>query len=282
MLLAAILIRKGIIPLHSWMPEFFDRVPLATAVLFSVPQLGAYALVRHPLLAASQATLVAVGTLALLTAVYAAGMALAQHEARRAVAWLFMSESALVLAGFECRNVAGVTGGLSLWISSGLSLAGFILTLWVLEARRGRLALDRYHGGQEQMPMLAASFLLLGLASVGLPGTIGFVSEELLNEGAVESFPQIGLAAVLAATLNAITVLRLYFILFCGRRERSTTLQRLRRREAFGLAALVALLVIGGLWPRPFVASRERAAVRFIGARALDGANVPARDPHSR
>ena len=91
-----------------------------------------------------------------------------------------------------------MVGALVLWVSSGLALAGLTRCVLVLEARRGRLSLDRFHGGYERMPVLAACFLILGLALTGFPGTLGFVGGEMLVRGAVESFPGLGLCVVAA------------------------------------------------------------------------------------
>src|SRR6185503_15225433 len=118
LLLAAVMIRKGIAPLHSWMPGLFERAPLGAAVLFSTPQIGTYFAVRLIAPTAPSTVLSVLGTASLITAVYAAGLALVQKDARRAFGWLFMSQSALVLAGLECTSVTGLAGGLSLWISS--------------------------------------------------------------------------------------------------------------------------------------------------------------------
>ena len=85
-----------------------------------------------------------------------------------------------------------------------------------LESRAGRLSLASYHGLYEHMPTLASFFLLTGLASIGFPGTIGFIGAELLVEGAVGVYPYIGMLVVFAAALNGIAVLHAYFRLFTG------------------------------------------------------------------
>jgi NADH-quinone oxidoreductase subunit M len=267
LVLVAVLLRKGIVPLHSWMPEMFERASPATATLFNAPQLGAYVAARLVVPAASEGLLLVMGSLALLTAVYGAGLALVQREGRRAYGFLFMSQSALVLVGLDCTSEAGLTGGLLWWVASGLSLAGQGICLWLLEARRGQTSLRELQGGFERMPVLAASFLILGLASVGFPGTIGFVGAELLVGGAVEDFPHAGFVVLIAAGLNAITVLRMYFTLFCGRRVAMPGHQRLRPHESAAMAVLIAAVVAAGLWPRPLVASRARAAAAILAAR---------------
>jgi NADH-quinone oxidoreductase subunit M len=275
LLLAAVMIRKGIAPLHSWMPELFERAPLGAAVLFSTPQIGTYVAVRLIAPVAPAAVLAVLGAASLITAVYAAGLALVQKDARRAFGWLFMSQSALVLAGLECTSVTGLAGGLSLWISSSLSLAGFGMTLAVLEARRGHVSLERFAGGYESTPMLATSFVLLGLCTVGFPGTLGFVGAELLLDGSVQAHPQVGIAAVVATVLNGITVMRMFFLLFCGVRLPIRTEFRLRPREHAAFAVLVGTLVLGGLLPQRLLDGRGRAAQRTLEMRRALGHPAP-------
>ncbi|MEW6072980.1 MAG: proton-conducting transporter membrane subunit [Planctomycetota bacterium] len=270
LLLAAIMIRKGIVPLHSWMPEWFATASLPAAVLFAVPQLGTLAAARLIFPFAAGWILDVLGSAAVLTALYAAGVALVQRDGRRAFAWIFMSQSALVLAGLEGDSAAALTGGLILWISSGLALGGFGLTLAILEARRGRVDLARHHGGHESMPLVAASFLLLGLCSVGFPATLGFVGAELLLDGTVSVHPLFGIAAAFATVLNGISALRMYFLLFCGARTRVDPALRLRLREHAAVALLAGLVVGCGLFPQPIVHSRSAAADRLMHARGSD------------
>ncbi len=267
-ILIAILIRKGIVPCHSWMPELFERGRLASTILFSAPQIGAYTSVVLLLPRAPAPVLVIIGALSLATAVYGAAASLVQRKPRRAFGYLFMSQSALVMAGLDATSVAGLAGGLCMWISSGLALAGFGLTIRVLEARRGPLELSRLNGGYESMPLLASSFLLLGLASVGFPGTLGYVGEELLVDGAIQQFTHIGFAVVIATALNGICVLRMYFSLFCGARGR-VLLTPIRPRKLVAFVALTAILLAGGLAPRPIVTSRTRAARQLLESRAI-------------
>lgn len=262
----AVMIRKGIVPLHGWLPEVFEHGRFAAATLFSAPQLAAYVATVVVAPQAPAPLLATIGALSLLTSVYGAGVALVQREPRRAFGYLFISQSALVMTGLECSSVAGLTAGLVLWLSSGLALAGFGLTIWVLEARRGPLALDRLHGGSESMPLLAAAFLLLGLASVGFPGTLGFVGHELLVAAALQEFPRIGFAVILATALNGITVVRMYFSLFCGQRAVHPQ-GRLRRRELSMFVLLFVTLLVGGLLPTPLVDSRARSAAAVMHER---------------
>jgi NADH-quinone oxidoreductase subunit M len=177
--------------------------------------------------------------------------------------YFFMSQSAVVLAGLTCDNLGGLAGGLTLWISSILSLTGFGLALRALEARRGLLSLDVFHGGYERMPLLAVGFLVLGLACVGIPGTLGFVSQELLVDGAVETFPGFGFLVGVAAALNGITILKAYGSLFCGTFT-SPFQEQLRPRERLVMMVLLAFLLACGLWPVPLLKGNLTAASTLL------------------
>jgi NADH-quinone oxidoreductase subunit M len=268
----AALVRKGILPFHAWVPEVFDHGRLGPAILFSAPQIGSYITVVLIVPHASPEMLRTIAILALGTAVYGATLALVQTSARRACGYLFMSQSALVMAGLDCTSVEALAGGLLVWLSAGLAFAGLARCVLVLEARRGRLDLTAYHGGYERMPVLAISFLTMGLACTGFPGTLGFVGQELLVDGAVEAFPVMGFAVVIASALTGLAVLRMYFSLFCGRPNApaySGLGLGLTRREAWTFAALVVVLVGFGVMPRPLVDSRFTAAEGILRSRQV-------------
>jgi NADH-quinone oxidoreductase subunit M len=266
----AALLRKGIVPFHAWVPEVFDRGRLGPAILFNAPQVGAYMTVVLIVPRASADMLRVIAILALATAVYGAALALVQTSARRACGYLFMSQSALVMAGLDCTSAGALAGGLVVWLSAGLAFGGLARCVLVLEARRGRLDLSTYHGGYSRMPLLAVSFLLMGLACTGFPGTLGFVGQELLVAGAVETFPVMGFAVVAASALTGLAVLRMYFSLFCGRahvQAHPSLRLGLTTREAWTFVAFVFALVVFGAAPRTLVDSRFAASTEILRQR---------------
>jgi NADH-quinone oxidoreductase subunit M len=263
-LLLAILILCGTVPAHCWLTDWFEHASLGIALLYVVPLSGVYAAVRLLLPIAPGWVLSSLGFISLATAVYAAGMATIQREARRFFAHLLLSHASLVLAGLELHTDLSLTGSLCLWFSVILSLGGFGLTLRALEARFGRLALTDYHGLYGHSPTLAVCFLLTGLASVGFPATLGFISTEVLVDSAVEANPFVGFAAVAVSALNGIAVMRAYFLLFTGARHVSTVSLRIGLRERVAVLTLAALVLGGGFFPQPGVASRQRAAEEII------------------
>ena len=258
LIVIAALIRKGVFPFHAWVPEVFDHGSMGPAILFNAPQVGAYMTLVLIVPRATPEMLRVIALLALGTAVYCAALALVQTSARRACGYLFMSQSALVMAGLDCTSTGALAGGLLVWLSAGLAFAGLARCVLVLEARRGRLDLTKYHGGYERMPLLAISFLCMGLACTGFPGTLGFVGQELLVDGAVDAFPVMGFAVVVASALTGLAVIRMYFSLFCGRPHtpsHSGVRFGLARREAWTFVTLVIALIAFGIVPRPLVDS---------------------------
>lgn len=266
-LMAAVLVRCGTVPAHCWITDWFEHASFGIALLYVAPLAGVYAAVRLVLPIAPDWVLDGIAIISLVTAVYAAGMAIVQREVRRFFAYLFISHASLVLFGLELHTEIALTGALCLWFSVILSLGGFGLTLRALESRFGRLSLAEYHGLYEHLPTLAACFLLTGLASVGFPGTLGFVSTELVVDGAVAANPYLGLVIIITAALNGVAVVRAYLLLFTGTRHISTVSLRVGWRERVAVLTLSAIILGGGLFPQPGVTTRYRAAKEIMEAR---------------
>ena len=270
LLMAAILVRCGTIPVHCWVTDWFEHASLGIAILYVVPLSGVYAAVRLVLPIAPEWILRSIGLMSLATAVYAAGMATVQRSARRFYAYLFLSQASLVLVGLELQTPLSLTASLCLWFSVILSLGGFGLVLRALEARFGRLALIDYHGLYGHSPMLAVCFLLTGLACVGFPATIGFVATELMVDSAVEVSPLVGIAVIAAATFNGIAVVRANLLLFTGARHLSTVSLELGLRERLAVLTLAALILGGGIFPQSGVSSRYQAVESILEMRSKD------------
>ncbi|WP_439630663.1 proton-conducting transporter transmembrane domain-containing protein [Gemmata sp.] len=268
LLLLAVLVRSGTVPVHVWVTDLFENCSFGTALLFVTPIAGMYAAVRLVLPAAPDWVLNGIGVASLVTAVYAGGMAVVQRDARRFFAFLFLSHASLALVGLELHTVVSLTGALALWVSVALSLSGLGLTIRALEARFGRLPLTEFRGLYAHSPSLAICFGLTGLASVGFPGTLGFVAAEVLVDGAIGARPLVGVAVVLASAINGIAVMRAYFLLFTGTRAVSGVPLGITVRERVAVLTLAALLLGGGLVPQFNIASRHRAAEEVLRDRA--------------
>ncbi|TWU46270.1 NAD(P)H-quinone oxidoreductase chain 4 1 [Rubripirellula tenax] len=270
LLTAAALIRSGIAPVHLWMTDLFEKSTFGTAILFVTPLTGAYAVMRFVLPIAPAWALQSIAVLSLTTAVYAGGMSLIQKEARRMFCFLFLSQASLVLVGLEIVTPIGLTGALCVWLSVGMSLTGFGITLRCIEARISRISLADFHGLNRQMPTLAGFFLLTGLASIGFPFTVGFVGMELLIDGAVEVYPIVGTMVVIAAALCGISVMLAYFRIFTGQAKTTLIPMHARMSERIAVVMLSVLIIGGGLVPQPGVASRYHAANELSQQRQLN------------
>lgn len=283
LLTAAVLVRIGVVPVHSWLPDLFEHASFGTALLFVTPMVDAYATMRLVLPIAPEWVLRSITLLSVFTAIYAAGMALVQVKARRMFSYLFLSHSSLVFVGLETATTIGLTGALCAWVAIALSMTGFGITLRSIEARMGRIRLDSFLGLYEHIPRLAVLFLITGLAAIGFPGTAGFVGGELLVEGAVQIYPLMGVAVVVVAALNGIAVLRAYFRIFTGARRPVTVDLRLRPPERMAVLVLIFLMIGGGLYPQPAVMQLYDAASKLVNARAAYfgiSAPPPAFEPH--
>ncbi len=268
-LLLAILLICGTVPAHCWLTDWFEHASFGIAILNVSPLTGVYAAVRLVLPIAPDWVLQSIGIFSLITAVYAAAMATVQREDRRFYAYLFLSISSMVLVGLELHTQLSLCGSLCLWFSTMLSLGGFGLTLRALEGRFGRLSLTRHHGLYEHSPTLAVCFMLTGLACIGFPLTLGFISSELLVESAVEANPYVGIGIVAASALNGIAVLRAYFLLFTGARHHSTVSLQLGFWERFAVLTIAAIILGGGLFPQPGVTTRMQAAKEILADRMV-------------
>jgi NADH-quinone oxidoreductase subunit M len=121
-------------------------------------------------------------------------------------------------------------------------------------------------------------FVLTGLAGVGFPGTFGFVGTELLVDGAVEEYTYIGVAVVIAAAFNSIAIVQTYFRLFSGTHYASSVSLMIRGRERYAVLTLAGFILVGGLMPQPWVASRYHAAKALLDERASTFAEQESHD----
>ncbi len=250
LVLLGVAIREGVIPFHSWFPRMVERAPLGLVVAFAGPQLGVYARLEVFDKAWLDPLGAEVAWVGAVTAVTAALLGVVQIHARRAIAFLIVSQTGLIAFGLESHSDVGRAGAILNWQVLALATSALTMTIAALEARRGRLTMDTPNGNFARMPHLATAFLVLGFASVGFPLTLGFVAEDLLVQGTVDEFPHLGIALVLATAFNGITVMRSFLYLFTGARmhegERDLT-TRERLIVGWTMATLFALGAAPGL-----------------------------------
>ncbi len=277
----AVMIRKGIAPFHSWYPAVFSASPMSTALAATMPQVASYAAIRLLVGHADgvRLELIVLSQAALLTAAYGAALAVVQPDVRGLVGMLALSQSAMVLAGLSGGLAMELCGALAIWISSGLALTGIGLVAWALESRAGRLELNTPQGRFADAPALAAFFLLFGLASLGFPGTLSFVADDLIVAGSLGDQSHAGALVILATVFSGIAVVRGWFRIFGGPAAADAPRHQVLRRERIPLIVLLSVLFGLGLWPGPLVQSLEGVAESLLLSRRSTAAPIPGVHP---
>lgn len=284
LLMLAVILRKGVFPLHFWQIHAFEHGPLLPVTLLFNGHLGALLIARSEAIALPQTArnaLSILGMAALATAVITSLRGFVEKKPRRLLALIGLSQASFILAGLATSNEAGITGALVHWLVVAAASTGLACVVRVLEVRvKDALNPTDHLGLGVKGPRLATLFLICGLALIGLPGTLGYCAEDMLFHGALESHPLLGFALPLATAFNAIHLVRLFSLLFMGVLPKHVTdVPDALPRERWPLSACIAFLIIGGLLPAGVIAWRAPAA-RVI-ATALGVTSGHGHAPHS-
>jgi NADH-quinone oxidoreductase subunit M len=264
LLVMAAIFRKGICPAHAWVADAAQGGPAIPTALLLNGHFGALLVAKIivPLFPLTDSLFPVLSYLAIATALYVAIQALGENSPRRLLAFIALSQSACILSGLESRTAEGVAGALVHWFVVTVSTVGLFGILRLLEVRFGEnLTASQHLGLAEHAPRLAVSFAILGLALVGLPGTLGFCSQDLLIHGTLTSHPLTGLLLPIATAMNAVSFFRLFTRLFLGKhRTGFTAMADALPRERWILATGVLFVVSGGLFPNAIVVQRSADA----------------------
>ncbi len=265
LVIGAMLTRKGIVPFHSSLVGALERGSLLNTMLFMNGHLGVYLLARlaMPLMpVTSHQALSPLADLALLSAACTSLMALTEKAPRRLLGLLAISQMSFLLAGLESSSDVGVNGAMVYLVVLSISTGGLFIVQRLVEVRMSTpLTLNQFHGLGGRMPRLATFFLVSAVALIGLPGTIGFVAEDLLFHGTLESHPELGLIMPIATALNAITLLRMFFYMFFGRRAiHLPKLADALPSERWALTIGLLVIVIFGFQPELLLTFTRAAA----------------------
>jgi NADH-quinone oxidoreductase subunit M len=261
----AVCVRMAVVPFHSWLPVLMSRGPFGVALLLVNAHAGLYLLVRvvMPLLPGEWSRAgVVLATLGLCAALYGSVLALAQTDLRRVVGFLLASQSGLMLAGLAIGNTQSISGALIQSVAAGIALTGLDLVIRAIEARTGTTDMTRLGGLVRRGPRLAAFFFLMGFGSLGFPGTLSFVGEDLLLHGILDTHPLVALPLLLTTAINGVTFLRSFQRTFLGPPAQGQAalleaVEDLLPRERWAVFALFVLVLLGGLMPGPLLHLRE-------------------------
>jgi NADH-quinone oxidoreductase subunit M len=254
---AAFAIKAPLWPFHTWLPDAAAESTPGTAVLLVgvLDKVGTFGMIRLclPLFPdASKYFTPMVLVLALVGVLYGALVAIGQSDMMRLIAYTSLSHFGLITLGIFAMTTQGQSGSTLYMVNHGFATAGLFIVGGYLVSRRGSRQISDYGGVQRVAPMLAGMFLLMGLATLGLPGLSTFVSEFLVLVGTFTRYKAYGVLATLAIVLAAIYVLHWYQRVAHGpAAEGVKGFRDLVGREVLAMAPLVLLVVVLGFYPKP-------------------------------
>jgi len=254
----AFAIKCPLFPVHTWLADTTAAATPGTSVLLVcvLDKIGTYGMIRFCLglfpEASDWATPLVI-TLALISIVYGALVAVGQDDMLRLIGLTSLSHFGFIVLGIFVMNSQGLSGSTLFMLNHGIATAALFLIAGYLIRRRGGSALISEQGGLEKVtPVLAGLFLISGLATLGLPGLSPFVSEFLVILGAFSHTWWIGSIAVLGIVLAAMYVLIMYARTFTGPTVAGAEdVKDLNWLELAAVAPLMVGLVFLGFYPKP-------------------------------
>jgi NADH-quinone oxidoreductase subunit M len=252
-------IKAPIFPLHTWMPRVLEHGPVVGVSIFLVGvKVGTYAFLRFVIPILPEASREWFWLLAILAAVglvYGALIALIQTNLRRLLAFASLSHMGVVLLGLFSLNFQGFQGGLLQMINLGITGAGLFFIAGFLYTRMGPPEVANMGGLAQRVPLLAITFLVIGLAGIGMPGTNGFNGEHLVMLGAFRMHWAMALVVAIGILLGAAYFLWYYQRAFFGSpgKGSTTAMPDLSVREGFIAVSLAGLIFWIGLYTSPFL-----------------------------
>ncbi|HEU4964751.1 MAG TPA: NADH-quinone oxidoreductase subunit M [Bacilli bacterium] len=254
-LLIGILIEEAFFPFHTWLPDTHEQAPTAISMVVGgvLMKIGAYILFRIGvgiLPDAVQHYAILIAVLGVINVIYAALVALVQRDWRKLLAFSAISHMGVVLLGVAAMNEAGLQGAIFMTISSGLLSGLLFLLIGLVQERTGTTMIGALGGLSKPMPIIAGFLLAAALASLGLPGMSGFISEVMAFIGAFKAFP------VIAAVGTAGIVLAAVYLLWAMQRTTygPTTVDYesvsdVRALESIPMVVLTAFVILIGVYP---------------------------------
>ena len=272
----AFAIKVPIWPLHTWLPDAHTEAPAAGSVILAgvMLKMGTFGFIRYAMPLFPHAALdwaPVIGTLGVIGIVYGSFMCMAQSDLKRLIAYSSVAHLGFVMLGLSALTAEAASGAVLQMVNHGISTGALFLMIGYLYERTHTRDLAAYGGLAKVAPAIAATFLVITLSSIGLPGTNGFIGEFLILIGTFTSKALGGAVplAVVAATgviLGAVYMLWMYQRVFWGppRKAASHGVRDLDVREWVTIAPLIVAIVWIGFYPQPLLAAIKEPVEAFV------------------
>ncbi len=266
-------------PVHTWLPDAHVEAPTAGSVILAgvLLKMGGYGFIRFSFAMLPEASLYflpLIYTLSIVAIIYTSLVALAQDDMKKLVAYSSVAHMGFVTMGIFTGTAQGLSGALFQMLSHGVVSGALFLIVGVVYDRMHTREIARYGGLVHRMPLYAAVFMVMMLASVGLPGTSGFVGEFLVLVGTFQVNTWAAFLATTGIILGAAYMLYLYRRVIFGPLVHADLkdIVDLNRREIAIFAPIVIVVLWMGVYPKPFLdvfaVSVDKLVVRYDNVRA--------------
>jgi hypothetical protein len=276
-------------PFHTWLPDAHVEAPTAGSVVLAgvLLKLGGYGFLRFSLPMLPEATAYftpMIYTLSIVAVIYTSLVALMQTDMKKLIAYSSVAHMGIVTIGIFTLNPLGIQGSIIQMLSHGLVSAALFMCVGVVYDRIHSREIESYGGLVERMPAYAVVFMLFMLASVGLPGTSGFVGEILVLIGVFQVNQWVALFAATGMVLGAAYMLWLYRrVIFGGLTKDSLQVIRdLRPHEILSFAPLVVLVLLMGIYPSIFLEPMAASVDHLLNQAALPQTELAGRGDADR
>lgn len=268
---ASFAVKMPMWPVHTWLPDAHVQAPTAGSVILAgvLLKMGGYGFLRFslPMFPEASANFIPlVFGLSMVAVVYTSLVALVQQDMKKLIAYSSVAHMAIVTVGLFTFNQQGIEGAIIVMLSHGLVSGALFLCVGVIYDRLHTREISRYGGISVNMPKYALLFMLFTMASVGLPGTSGFVGEFLSLAGAYKVSTWATLIATTGIILGAGYMLYLYRRIAFGPQVNAdaAAMQDIGGREMWLLVPIAVVVLWMGVYPETFLAPIRRDVATIV------------------
>jgi len=268
---AGFAIKVPMFPFHTWLPYAHGQAPTVGSVILAAVllKMGTYGFVRFslPLFPdAAVSAIVPVAIIAIIMIIYTAMVAYAQKDIKQVIAYSSISHMGVIVIGTFAMNVEGIAGSVFLMLSHGIVSGALFLLVGVIYDRKHTKLMSEFGGLAKPMPNFATIFIVITMASVGLPLTIGFIGEYLSLAGFFKVSPAMTVLAGTSIIIGAVYMLSAVKKTFFGpvTKEENNNLKDLDAKELTALIPLVAISIWLGVYPKPVLGPIDNSTKALV------------------